>query len=339
MLIDANYAKLAPVKKHYAGKKVFISGGLGFIGSNLAHRLVELGARVTVLDCFLPGHGANRFNLDGIRKQVKVVRKDIRDKEVAKHLRGQEIIFHIAGHTSHVDSMKDPALDIDVNCRGNVIFLEAVRRSCPRARLVYCGTRAQYGRLDYQRVDEAHPFKPVDVYGATKTMGEMLCFVHHRAYGLRASSLRLTNAYGPRHQMQSAKFGIFNWFIRLAMDGAVLPIYGKGEQRRDFLYIDDVVRAFLLLAAKEKTVGEAYNIGCGMAVPFKRMVELVRKEAGSGRVEYRPWPAVRKQIETGDFLANHGKFSRATGWRPSVELEDGIKMTVDYYRKHKEHYW
>ncbi len=326
------------MRKKYYRKNVLITGGLGFLGSNLAHELVDLGARVTVLDCLLPGHGANYFNLAGISQRVKVVKRDIRDKGLARYLKGQHFIFHFAGHTSHVDSMKDPFLDIDINCRGNAVFLEAVRAACPKARIIYCGTRAQYGRLDYQRVDEKHAFKPVDVYGASKSTGEMLFFVYQRAYGLRVSSLRLTNAYGPRHQMESAKFGIFNWFIRLAMDNSPLPIYGKGEQKRDFLYVDDVVRAFLLLGAKEKTVGEAYNLGCGKAISFRKMVELVQKEAG-GVIEYRAWPKERKMIETGDFLANYGKFAKATGWQPRMPLEQGIRWTVDYYRANKKHYW
>jgi UDP-glucose 4-epimerase len=326
------------MKRTYNNKRVFITGGLGFLGSNLAHRLVDLGAKVTVLDCFLPHHGGNLYNLAGISKRVKVIKKDIRAKGLARHLKGQQFVFHFAGHTSHVDSMKDPYYDIDINCRGNAVFLEALRAGCPKARIIYCGTRAQYGRLDYQRVDEKHTFKPVDVYGASKATGEMLFFVYHRAYGMRVSSLRLTNAYGPRHQMKNAKFGIFNWFMRLAMDDAVLPIYGKGEQTRDFVYVDDVVRAFLLLGAKEKTVGEAYNIGCGKAITFRRMVELVQKAAG-GKIQFRAWPKERKQIECGDFLANYKKLAAATGWQPKMPLEEGIRRTVEYYRANKKHYW
>jgi nucleoside-diphosphate-sugar epimerase len=324
----------------YRGKQVLITGGLGFLGSTLAHALLPLGANVTLADPMLPLYGGNLFNIEGIWEQVEVHHSDIRDQGAMDRLvSGKDVIFHIAGQTSHVDSMIDPLLDVDINCRGNIIFLEACRKKNPEVKIVYAGTRAQYGKIEEVPVKENSRMNPTDVYGANKHVGEAYCFIYGKAFGIRVTSLRINNSYGPRHQMKHNKYGILNWFIRLAMDGETIKIFGEGNQLRDYNYLDDVIRAFLLVGADDRSVGQVYNLGSGRQIPFRELVKAVIQAADSGRYEFVPWPNDRKAIETGDFVADFSKITQEFGWMPEVELEEGLRKTVEYYRKYKEHYW
>lgn len=324
----------------YRGKKVAITGGLGFLGSNLCIELVRLGANVTVIDAMLPLYGGNLFNIEPVKDSVIVNFADIRDEGAMRVLvKDQDVIFHIANQTSHVDSMLDPLMDVDINCRGNLVFLEACRRENPEVKIVYAGSRAQYGAPKTIPVSESHPMIPVDIYGANKIAGEHYHFIYHKAYGMHVTVLRLTNTYGPRHQMKHAKYGIFNWIIRLAIDDETISIYGNGEQLRDFNYVDDVVRAFLLVGSSRNTDGEVYNLGSGSPISFKEMVERVVKWAGSGRIAYVPWPEERKQIEVGDYVADYRKIESTLGWKPQVEIDEGIRRTIAFYKRYKKYYW
>jgi UDP-glucose 4-epimerase len=324
----------------YRGKKITVTGGLGFLGSALAIELVRLGSRVTLVDAMLPLYGGNPFNIEEIRDAVTVNVADIRDEGAMRWLvRDQDVIFHIGNQTSHVDSMTDPFLDVDINCRGNLVFLEACRTENSAVKIVYAGSRAEYGRPDHVPVAETQAMNPTDIYGVNKLAGELYHAIYHRAYGMRTTSLRINNTYGPRHQMKHSKYGILNWIIRLAIDGQTIPIYGTGGQLRDFNHIDDVTRAFLLAGSRSGTDGEAFNLGSGRPIAFLEIVEKVVGIAKSGRIEKVPWPEERKRIEVGDYVADIRKIKAALGWEPTVGLEEGLRETIDFYRRHKPHYW
>jgi len=325
----------------YHGKKVLVTGGLGCLGSSLTLELAQAGAKVTVIDSCHPMFGANEHNLDGVRDQVDVNVCDIRDEDAINHLvKGKDILFHIGMQTSHVDSMTDPFWDIDINCRGNMVVYEAVRHHNPGCYVIYAGTRGQYGVLETTPVDEKQRMQPTDVYGVNKVAAEGYGFVYNRAYQMPFCSLRVNNCYGPRHQMRHAKYGILNWFIRLAMDGETIKLYGDGSQKRDYNYVDDAIEAFLLAGAnQDKCNGEAFNLGSGRARTLREATELIIEAAGKGALELVPWPADRKAIETGDYFADFSKFTAATGWQPTVEIEDGLAQTVEFYKANQKHYW
>ena len=326
--------------KFYQNKEVAITGGLGFLGSNLAIELVRLNARVTVIDPMLPLYGGNMFNVTPVKDQIRIELKDIRDEaDMNRLVRGKDVIFHIGNQTSHVESMTDPFLDVDINCRGNLIFLEACRKYNPDVKIVYAGTRAQYGRPESIPVREDHPMNPTDIYGANKHAGEQYHAIYRKAYGMRTTSLRINNSYGPRHQMKHSKYGILNWMIRLALDGKVIPIYGEGSQLRDYNYVDDVIQAFILTGASAVSDGESYNLGSGKPAAFREIAEKIVAISGSGKLEFVPWPEDRQRIETGDYVADFTKIKQQLGWEPRVSFDDGLEQTVRYYRQHKKHYW
>lgn len=331
---------MSDYRDFYSNRNVMITGGLGFLASNLAHTLVELGAKVLLVDPMLPLYGGNYFNVESIRDRVRVNIADIRDAGAMNELvKGQDVIYHIGNQTSHVDSMTDPLLDVDINCRGNIIFLEACRQFAPEAKIVYAGTRGQYGRLQYVPVDEKHPSNPTDVYGINKHAGEQYMFTYGRIYGMPVTSLRINNSYGPRGQMKHGKYGILNWFLRLAMDGKAIQVYGEGQQLRDYNYVDDVTDAFLRVAATEKSNGEAYNLGSNEHIKFIDLVRRIVAAAGSGSVEQIAWPEDRAAIEIGDYAADIAKIQTELGWQPTVTLGQGLERTVGFYREHKQHYW
>jgi len=324
----------------YGGRSVLITGGLGFIGSSLAHRLVELGAVVDLVDAMVPNCGGNPFNIDRIRDRVGVHIADIDDREMTETMvRGRDFIFDLVGHVSHIDSLTDPQLDLRINCRCPLVLLEACRKHNPSAAVLFAGTRGQYGRTVKLPVTESHPLRPIDVNGVNKLASEMHHLLYHRLYGLRVCSLRLTNTFGPRHLMRHSRQGFLNWFIRLAMDDETLPVYGEGSQLRDFNYVDDVVEAMLLALAGEETSGRAFNLGGGRAVSLLDSARAVVAACGSGRIQHVPYPPEKQAIEVGDYWADHGLFTSVTGWQPVVPFEEGLRRTVAFYRDHREHYW
>ncbi|MBN2452703.1 MAG: NAD-dependent epimerase/dehydratase family protein [Candidatus Omnitrophica bacterium] len=327
-------------EKVLKNSKVMITGGLGFIGSTLAHRLVQFGSEVLIVDSLLPDYGGNLFNVDGIKERVKINIADVRDGPGMDYLvKGQDFIFNLAGTLSHIDSMADPYTDLEINCRSQLTILEACRKNNPGVKIVFSGTRGQYGRAQYLPVDEKHPMCPTDVNGINNMAGEWYHILYNNVYGIRATSLRLTNTFGPRHQMKHAKQGFLNWFVRMAIEGKEVPIYGDGSQKRDFNYVDDVVDALILAAATDKTNGEVYNIGSGKPVSVLDTLKAIIGVTGSGSYRLIDFPDDKKKIEVGDYYADYSKFSGITGWRPKTDFMEGLRKTVRYYEKNREKYW
>jgi UDP-glucose 4-epimerase len=324
----------------YAGKPVLVTGGLGFIGSNLAIRLVELGAEVTVVDSLVPELGGNRFNLAPVEDEVRVSAADLRDAAALEELvEGHEVVFSLAGQVSHVDSMTDPIGDLEINCRSQLSLLEALRRHNPRARVVYAGSRQEYGRPRYLPLDEHHPLEAIDVNGINKAAAESATLLYHRVYGLPTCSLRLTNTYGPRMQMRHPRQGFVSWFVRLAVEGREIELFGGGESLRDFNEVGDVVEAFLQCGTADAAVGEVFNLGHLEPVTVRQFAELLIEVAGGGSLTDRPFPPDRAPIDIGSVYADFRKIREGLGWEPRVGLREGLTRMVEYYRRHREHYW
>ena len=325
--------------KKMAGERALVVGGLGFIGSNLAHRLVQLGAEVSIYDACLDPYGWNFANIKEIRDKVEFVKADTRNFEtMCEWVKEKDYIFNCAGQVSHVTSMKDPWLDLDINCRGNLNLVEAARRHNDKAKIVYCATRAQIGRAVYTPIDEDHPANPVDIYGANKQAGEKYHMVYATVYGMPISSLRLNNVFGERHQMKHCLYGILNWFVRLAFEGKDITVYGSGNQLREYNYVHDVVDALILAAQNRKAWGQYYHISTKKPIKFIDMARMIVKEVGSGRLVNVPWPKERKQIEVGDVLISYKKIKRELGWEPRTDFKQGLQKTVAFYRERLPEY-
>ncbi|MFN7978972.1 MAG: NAD-dependent epimerase/dehydratase family protein [Vicinamibacterales bacterium] len=327
------------VAAHYRGRRVMITGGLGFIGSNLALRLAHLGADVLIIDSLIPDAGANAFNIAPVQDQVRVNVADIRQPHTMNYLvRGQDVIFNLAGQVSHIDSMRDPYGDLEVNCRAQLTLLEACRHHNPAAKVVFAGTRQVYGRPDSLPVDETHLVRPTDVNGINKVAGEYYHLVYNNVFGVRACSLRLTNVYGPRQLIRHNRQGFIGWFVRLALDGAEIQIFGDGSQVRDFVYVDDAVDAFLRAGATDAVNGEVFNVGGSEHIAHAELVKLLLELSGKGSCRFVEWPPEKKAIDIGSFYADSSRFHARTGWTPRVSLRDGLTATLAYYREHYDRY-
>jgi UDP-glucose 4-epimerase len=322
----------------YRGRKVLVTGGLGFIGSNLCRSLSDLGAQVLAVDSLLPDYGGNLFNLDGYEDKVKINIADVRGHGMQYLVRGQEVLFNLAGQVSHIDSMTDPFTDLEINCTSQLWILEAVRKQNPALKVVYAGTRQIYGKPTKLPVDESHPLNPTDVNGINKISGELYHLVYHSVYGIRASSLRLTNTYGPRQLLRHDRQGFIGWFVRKATLGEEIQIFGDGSQRRDFDYVDDVVDAFLRAGASDASDGQVFNLGGETPVSLLELTRLLIEVAGRGSYTVVPFPPERRKIDIGDFYGDATKIRKALGWAPRVGLREGLALTLDYYAKHKERY-
>ncbi|OGT95796.1 MAG: NAD-dependent epimerase [Geobacteraceae bacterium GWC2_48_7] len=322
------------------GRQVLITGGLGFIGSNLAIRLVELGANVTLVDSLIPEYGGNLWNIEPIKDKVRVNISDVRDEHSMKYLlQGQDYLFNLAGQTSHVDSMNNPYPDLEINARAQLSILEACRKYNPAIQVVFASTRQLYGAPQYLPVDEKHPLAPVDVNGINKMAGEWYHLLYNNVYGIRAVVLRLTNTYGPRMRVKDARQTFLGIWIRNLLEDKPILVFGDGRQIRDFNYVDDVVEALLLCAVSEDANGEIFNLGADDPINLKDTAELLVKVAGYGRYELVPFPDDRKAIDIGDYYADYRKIRAKLGWKPSVHLEDGLMRTLAYYGNHATHYW
>jgi len=324
----------------FTGRAVLITGGLGFIGSNLARRLVDMGARVTLLDSLLPQFGGNLFNIAGYEDRLRVNIGDLRDDHSLNHLvRRQEFIFNLAGQVSHLDSMVDPYSDLEINCRSQLYLLEACRHHNPDARIIYTSTRQVYGRPRYLPVDEKHPLEPADINGIHKQAGDWYHILYQRLYGLRTTSLRLTNTYGPRMRVVDARQTFLGLWLRQIITGEALTVFGDGQQKRDFNYVDDVVDALLHVAVVPATEGQIYNLGAPDPVTLLDLAKLLSQRAGDGTYQLAPFPADRLAIDIGDYYADFSKIKTTLGWQPVVPLAEGLSRTLAYYRAHQNYYW
>jgi nucleoside-diphosphate-sugar epimerase len=323
----------------YRGRKVLVTGGLGFIGSTLAIRLVQLGASVTLLDSELAETGANHFNIEPCRQEMRLVIGDVGDAPLIRDLvKDKDFIFNLAGTLSHTDSMKYPLRDLHANCSAHVVLLEACRELNPSARILFAGTRGQYGAPQTTPVNELHPLSAADANGINKTAGEAYHLLYSRHYGLHACSLRLSNTYGPRHQMKHHRQGVLNWFVRRILDGDPILLFGDGSQIRDVHYVDDVVDAILMTLISDNSKGQAYNLG-GTPMSLKQVAELLLKLNPSGKIEFKPYPNEFKGVEVGDFIADYSKIRDNIGWQPQTRPEAGFEKTLQYYQENRAHYW
>jgi UDP-glucose 4-epimerase len=322
----------------YRGRRVLVTGALGFIGSNLCRTLADLGAHVLAVDSLLPDYGGNLFNLDGYEDKVRINIADVRGHGMGYLVKGQDVLFNLAGQVSHIDSMTDPFTDLEINCRSQLSILEALRQHNPEAKIVYAGTRQIYGRPQRLPVDEQHLLNPTDVNGINKISGEMYHLVYHSVYGIRASSLRLTNTYGPRQLIRHARQGFIGWFMRQVVLREEIQIFGDGMQRRDFDYVDDTVDAFLRAGAMDAADGQVFNLGGEVAMSLLELTQLMIELAGGGSYRLIPFPPERKRIDIGDFHADTTKIRSVLGWSPQVGLRDGLTRTIEYYQRNREHY-
>jgi len=324
----------------FQGKNVLITGGLGFVGSNLAIALVGTGANVTIIDNMLPRQGGNLFNIEPVKDKVKIHLSDVRNQLSMNHLvRDQEVIFHLAGQVNHVDSMRNPIQDLEINCHGTLSLMQALRYHNRDAVVIYSGTRGEYGSSVALPVAEDHPTNPKGLYAVTNLAAEKMIIVYNQVYGIPCVCLRITNTYGPRHQMMHDEYGVFNWFIKKAIDNEPLPVFGDGMIVRDFLYIDDLVECMLMTACTHTASGEVFNVGSGQPVTFRELAEKIVAIAGSGSYTFTEFTRERSEVEPGDYWADIGKIKRVVGWEPRTSLEAGIRATIDFYRRHRGHYW
>lgn len=316
-----------------------MTGGLGFIGSNLALALARAGAAVTVVDACYPRHGANPANLDGPDGAgIRRVTADCADPAARTALEGAEVVFNLAGQVSHIDSMTDPAFDLDVNTRSQVVLLEALRWVAPEAMVVFTSTRQLFGRPQYLPVDEEHPVRPVDVNGITKHAAEQFHRLYHEVHGLRTTVVRLTNVFGPRQRLRDDFQGFLPIFIRRALLGQPISLFGDGAQERDCLYVDDVVDCLVRAASTEEAVGEVFNVGNDEHLSLRVIADLIVGAAGSGSVEMVPWPPDRDAIDIGSYFGDSSKAKRMLGWTPRTTFAEGIERTVAFYRAHLDRY-
>lgn len=319
---------------------VLITGGLGFIGSTLAIRLVEFGAKVTLLDAMIPEYGGNLFNINPIKDKIRINFSNICDQHSIRSLvSNQDYVFHLAGQVSHVKSLSDPYLDIEFNIKGTTVLMEELRRLNPNAKVIFSGTRGQYGHAVNLPVNEEAPTKPLGIYEISNQTAENIILLYHDRYDIRSVVLRLTNIYGPRAQMKHSQYGVVNWFIRLAMEDKTIPIFGDGNILRDFLYIDDCVEALLLSAINTQAEGETFNVGVNKPIKFRELADMIVKITGSGRWAFAPFTPERKAQEPGDFYSDITKIKKTMGWKPRIPLKMGLQKTVEYYRKYKDFYW
>lgn len=324
----------------FNGKQVLVTGGMGFIGSNLVLRLHKLGARVIVIDTLNPNYGGNPFNLATIKDQIQIHIADIGDEQKVSRIIPQlDFIFNMAGQVSHIDSMSDPLHDLEVNAASHLSLVEMCRKLNPQVKIVYSGTRQVYGIPQYLPVDEKHPVAPIDYNGISKMAGEWYHLIAQRTYGLKVSSLRMTNVYGPRMRVRDArKTFIGDWFRRL-VEGRELQVFGSGEQIRDLNYVEDVVDALLLVAANPLSDGKIYNLGGDEHISLAALARLMIELNGSGKYRLTPFPPARKRIDIGDYYGNYTKIRQEVGWKPRTTLREGIQTTLAYYREHRQHYW
>jgi UDP-glucose 4-epimerase len=323
----------------FVDKQVLITGGLGFIGSNLARRLVAEGARVTLIDSLIPIYGGNIFNVSGIQEKLRINICDVRDPHAMQHLvQGMDYVFNLAGQTSHLDSMTDPRTDLDINASAQLSILEACRQFNPGVKIVFASTRQLYGKPDYLPVDEKHPIRPVDVNGINKLAGEWYHLLYNNVHGIKACALRLTNTYGPGMRVKDSRQTFLGIWIRLLLEGKPIKVFGDGLQLRDFNYVDDCVDALLIVGASDKANGRVYNLGSKEVINLMNLAQKLTKLKAGGSHQLIPFPPERKAIDIGDYYSDFSLIEAELGWAPKVGLDEGLSRTLNFYTEHYRHY-
>jgi nucleoside-diphosphate-sugar epimerase len=330
---------LADLTAFFAGRKVLVTGGLGFLGSGLAARLVECGAQVTVIDNLNPLYGGNRFNIAEIAGKIEVVLDDVRNLDVMQPLIARsDTMFHLAAQVSYIDSLSMPYEDLDLNAKATLGILESCRTLNPQMRILFSSSRMTYGRVEGPIVSETSPTNPLSLYGIHKLTAEKYLLMYHKDFGIPTTILRLTNPYGPRQQIKHSKYSLVGWFVRQAIEGKTIKIFGDGGQLRDYVFADDIIDAMLRCAAAPDAAGEVINVGSGESTLFRDMVSAVIKCVDRGRAEFVPWPENYERVETGDIAVDISKLKRLTSWQPRFTLDEGIQRTFEYYSKYASHY-
>jgi len=328
------------MKKAYKGKNILVTGGLGFIGSNLAIPLVELGAKVTLVDSMIPDYGGNLFNIKGIKNKVRLNFSDVRDEHSMDFLiRDMDIMFNLAGQVSHIDSMNDPYTDLEINTKSQLSILESCKKYNPGIKIVFASTRQIYGKPQYLPVDEKHPLEPTDISGINKMAGEWYHILYNRIYGIKTVCLRMTNTYGPRLLIKHDRHGFLGWFMRQIIENKEIRIFGNGKQLRDLNYIDDVVKALLISGLESDLDGKIFNLGQCPPISLEDIAKLLIKINGSGSYRLVEFPEDSKKIDIGDYYSSYEKFKNAAGWQPKVSYESGLLRMLSYYKKFGNHYW
>lgn len=328
------------MNNYYAGREVLITGGLGFIGSSLARRLVAYGADVTLVDSLIPEYGGNFYNIDTIKDSVRINISDVRDQfSIASLLLGKDYLFNLAAQTSHVGSMIDPKTDLDINVAAQLSILESCRKYNQKIKIVYTSTRQLYGKPNYLPVDELHPIQPVDINGVNKLAGEYYHLLYDQIYGIRSCILRLTNTYGPGMRVKDARQTFLGVWVRCLLEGDPIKVFGDGMQLRDFNYIDDCVDALLLAGASEHANCKVYNLGGSEVIDLKSLAQMMVDLGYGGSYELAPFPPERKAIDVGNYYSDFGLIERELGWIPKVSLQEGLAKTLAYYKKNHTKYW
>lgn len=328
------------MENKFRKKQVLITGGLGMIGSTIAHKMLAFGADVTIVDAMIKPYGGNFFNIKDIKGKIKINISDIRDKESIKILvKDKDFIFNLAGQVSHNDSLQDPYLDADINYIGHLNVLEALKNFNPSGKILYSGSRLQFGKIISNPVAENHPLNPLTPYAVNKTAAENLYLYYNRVFNIPVVIFRIANPYGPRCQMIHSKYAIINWFIKNAMEDKEIEIFGDGGQIRDYIYVEDLADAFISAAMNDQVSGEVFNIGSGTGTKFSEMVYSIIDLVGSGKIIFKPWPQNYLNVETGDYITDITKIQKVLGWKPKIKLKQGIKRTVTFYNKNKNYYF
>jgi UDP-glucose 4-epimerase len=332
--------RTSSLRAAFEGSRVLITGGAGFIGSTLAHRLADLDAELTIVDSLIPEYGGNLRNLGGLEGRVRLNIADVRDEHSMNYLvQGHDYLFNLAGQTSHMDSMRDPYTDLEINCRSQLSILESCRKHNTAIKVVYASTRQIYGKPDYLPVDERHLLHPTDVNGVNKMAGEWYHILYNNVYGIRASVLRLTNTYGPRMRVKDARQTFLGIWLKRVIDGDPVQVWGDGLQIRDFTYVDDCVEAILLAAMEPGAHGQIFNLGSDETINLRDLAALLIEIAGEGGFEVIPYPPDRKPIDIGDYYGDYRLIQGRLGWTPRVRLREGLARTLAFYRENKAFYW
>ncbi len=327
------------MEKYYENKNVLITGGLGFIGSNLARKLLGLGASISIIDNLHPLYGGNLFNVEDVKEKLNVVVDDIRNTEaITPLIEKADLIFHLAAQVSYIDSLNIPFEDLDLNARATLNILETCRKFNLSAKIIFSSSRMVYGKVETSLVTEQCETNPLSLYGIHKLTSEKYLLMYYKDFGIPSTILRLTNPYGPRQQIKHSKYSLIGWFIRQAMENKTIKIYGEGQQLRDYIYVDDIVDAMILSAMSSKSAGEVINIGSGKSTKFRDMVQSIINCVNNGKMEFIPWPENYEKIETGDITVDISKLQELTTWKPNVTLEEGIHLTYEYYKKNISNY-